>query len=186
MRKQSQPLDMDQVLPGLWLGSYKAEMSPLAELQKDRITHVLQLGTTNEMCPTHASELEYKCVPAEDFDHVDLIRMLIDQDACKFIEEGIAKGAVLVHCQLGMSRSPTAVMAFLMVREGKSFQDALVHVLKCRRSISPNPGFCQQLKGLERVKANPDQYAGPVKDFLADDQEWLVFFDHAREIAQVQ
>ena len=37
-------------------------------------------------------------------------------------------GVVLVHCLMGMSRSSTLVLAFLMLRRGMGVTDALRHV----------------------------------------------------------
>lgn len=56
---------------------------------------------------------------------------------------------VLVHCHAGRSRSASAVIYYLMTREGLDLDNALRHVESCRPQISPNPGFMRQLKNVE-------------------------------------
>ncbi len=43
---------------------------------------------------------------------------------CRFIHRGRKRGAVLVHCAAGLSRSPAAILAYLCWR-GRTLDDAL-------------------------------------------------------------
>ena len=54
---------------------------------------------------------------------------------------------VLVHCNAGVSRAPSIVIGYLMLREGLPFEDAYGQVKVARPSVCPNPGFYQQLQG---------------------------------------
>jgi len=73
------------------------------------------------------------------------------QEAHNFIEEGRAKNCkVLVHCEGGISRSPTIVIAYLMRYNGMTLKDALEHVSQKRPIISPNMGFMNELKKYEQ------------------------------------
>jgi protein-tyrosine phosphatase len=65
---------------------------------------------------------------------------------------------VLVHCEVGMSRSATVVLAYLMNRCGISYGQALNHVKTRRPIVRPNAGFAQgllqydqELRKVERV-----------------------------------
>lgn len=58
-------------------------------------------------------------------------------------------GRVLVHCLMGVSRSATLVLAFLMIAEGLTLQEAVAAV-RPHRDVCPNPGFLQQLRSLDR------------------------------------
>lgn len=53
-----------------------------------------------------------------------------------------------MHCYQGISRSATLVLAYLMMRENMSLEDAIVLVRK-RREVFPNSGFLRQLIELE-------------------------------------
>eukprot|EP00759_Apiculatamorpha_spiralis_P045148 PhF_6_TR419/c0_g1_i1/m.134 len=55
-------------------------------------------------------------------------------------------GGVLVHCQMGVSRSASVVAAFL-VHQYKAPLEKVIPFMEERRScVSPNPGFLRQLE----------------------------------------
>lgn len=53
--------------------------------------------------------------------------------------------SVLVHCGMGISRSATVVLAYLMYSQKMYLDDAVKFVLKSRLCIFPNDGFIVQL-----------------------------------------
>lgn len=53
-------------------------------------------------------------------------------------------GKVLVHCLMGLSRSATSVLAFLMIKRAMSVKEAVQQVCQ-HRFIRPNEGFLLQL-----------------------------------------
>uniref|UniRef100_A0A8C9ZYP8 Dual specificity protein phosphatase n=1 Tax=Sander lucioperca TaxID=283035 RepID=A0A8C9ZYP8_SANLU len=57
-------------------------------------------------------------------------------------------GRVFVHCLMGVSRSATLVLAFLMIVEGLRLLQAVAAV-RPHRDICPNPGFLLQLRSLD-------------------------------------
>jgi len=59
-------------------------------------------------------------------------------------------GKVLVHCQAGVSRSPTLVVAYLMARYGRSMMDAFNAVKERRPVVAPNFNFMGQLLEFEQ------------------------------------
>ena len=56
------------------------------------------------------------------------------------------KGAILIHCHQGVSRSCTLVAAYLMWRHGLSPEDAVERVRDARGVARPNPGFLIRLQ----------------------------------------
>lgn len=63
-----------------------------------------------------------------------------------FVEAGIEKGGVLVHCAGGRSRSAAFVVAFIMSTQGCSYDTAYAQVRRARPVASVNRGFEQQLR----------------------------------------
>ena len=181
------PLDMDMVRSGLFLGSQTAEQASIESLRAKGITHVLQLGTNNiSMSPTHPHELTYLCIAIHDKDEADLITALRKHKAMKFIDSAVQlPNSLLVHCQMGMSRSAITVVVYLMLRERITFWDALVQTIAARRVVSPNAGFCRQAKAVEQCKGNLKRYKGPNKKFDLTYFEWLGLIDQVQKAALV-
>ncbi|MFH4980895.1 hypothetical protein AB6A40_007604 [Gnathostoma spinigerum] len=66
--------------------------------------------------------------------------------ALEYISDGIEEGGnVLVHCEAGMSRSVTVVIAFLMRHFQWNVEKAYTHLRNIRPSIAPNDSFMRQL-----------------------------------------
>lgn len=59
------------------------------------------------------------------------------------------RGLTIGCVQAGISRSATTVISYLMSKENLSFEDAIAEVMQIRQTISPNRGFCRQLKILQ-------------------------------------
>ena len=58
-------------------------------------------------------------------------------------------GRILVHCAVGVSRSATLVLAYLMLYHRLTLVEAIKKV-KDHRGIIPNRGFLRQLLALDR------------------------------------
>ena len=65
----------------------------------------------------------------------------------------IKKNKTLVHCAMGVSRSVSIVIAYLMRAKNMSYNDALTLVKKERSIASPNHGFVKQLMQYEKELA---------------------------------
>jgi len=141
------------------------------ELVSLGVTHVLNAGKGHEanQIDTNAgyfrrAGIDFLGVPAIDSPTFPLHSYF--KDAASFIEQGLASGGkVYVHCECGISRAPTLVVAFLLQRRGLSLRQALAAV-RSKRSIYPNAGFLDQLIDLDYdnqvrglTRPEPEQYS---------------------------
>ncbi|XP_041013205.1 protein-tyrosine-phosphatase MKP1-like isoform X1 [Juglans microcarpa x Juglans regia] len=123
-------------------------------LRQNGITHVL--NCVGFVSPEYfKSDLVYKTLWLQDSPSEDITSILYDVfDYFEDVRE--QGGRVLVHCCQGVSRSTSLVIAYLMWREGQSFEDAFQYVKAARGVTNPNMGFaCQLLQCQKRVHAVP-------------------------------
>lgn len=111
------------------------------------------------------TEKEYDdyIIGKEDFPNIEWHRLVIDDDekediskyfskVNKIINEAITRDKnVIVHCAGGISRSPTLVIAYLMIQNKWNYEEAFNFVKRKRPHIEPNIGFIRQLKELEHL-----------------------------------
>merc|ERR1719336_3248916 len=73
------------------------------------------------------------------------------EEAFEFIDRAKASSnGVLIHCQAGVSRSPTIAVAYLMKYYPMAMSDAYKFVKRHRSIISPNLNFMGQLYEFEQ------------------------------------
>ncbi|KAL6988028.1 Phosphoric monoester hydrolase [Sarracenia purpurea var. burkii] len=102
-------------------------------------------------------------VPIRDMESENLLDYL---DVClDFIEESRNKGAVLVHCFAGVSRSASIITAYLMRTEQLSQEDALESLRQSCDFVCPNDGFLEQLKMFEAMGFKVDHTSPIYKRF---------------------
>ncbi|NXD19698.1 DS13B phosphatase, partial [Spelaeornis formosus] len=157
--KGSSDNHVDQVWPNIYLGDAWAARSKTT-LQSLNITHILNAADGPYNINTGAKyyadlQIEYYGVEAFDDPSFDLSTFFYD--AANFIGKALnsSGGKVFVHCAMGVSRSATLVLAFLMIHENMTLVDALKTV-STHRNICPNTGFLSQLRDLD-IKLNEER-----------------------------
>eukprot|EP00957_Ditylum_brightwellii_P156965 11946025-Ditylum_brightwellii.AAC.1 len=166
------PTDPAEILPQLLLGS-RLVAQDRGALDQHKITHVL--NTAHEI-PNYYEGMDgntpvYKHLELKD-DAEDNIQAEFEPCAC-FIDDAVeAGGRCLVHCQAGISRSATIVIAYLMCRRNMSLRDAFLHVKSLRENIGPNEHFMAVLAVLEDSLRPPEERGAPPSLDLNDYYLW--------------
>lgn len=136
-----------QILEHLYLGS-EWNASNLEELHTNGITHILNV--TREIDNFFPGEFKYKNIRVYDEESTDLLRFF--DDTYKFIKEAKdCNGKVLVHCKMGISRSATITICYLMKEYSKDLKSALQHAKQRRSIVNPNKSFLKQLEVYEGI-----------------------------------
>ncbi|CAL8389459.1 unnamed protein product [Arctogadus glacialis] len=134
-----------EILPFLYLGSayHASRQDYLSDL---RITALLNVSR-RELQPTE-EHFDYKWIPVEDNHMADISSHF--QEAIEFIDRVKQSGGkVLVHCEAGISRSPTICMAYIMRTQRLQLDEAFDVIKQCRALVSPNFSFMGQLLQFE-------------------------------------
>lgn len=145
--------ECSKIVDYLYLGS-DAVAKNREVLRQNGITHVL--NCVGFLCPEYfKNDLVYKTLWLQDSPSEDITSILYDVfDYFEDVRE--QGGRVFVHCCQGVSRSTSLVIAYLMWKEGQSFEDAFQLVKAARGVTNPNMGFaCQLLLAQKRVHAQP-------------------------------
>ncbi len=133
---------MWRIVRNLYLGDAK-DARDLPLLEGMGITHILNCAI--EVPCWHRGRFRYRHLKMYDPDpeftsHIPAI--------CKFIHRGRRSGAVLVHCKGGLSRSPSAILAYLCWR--KKTLDEAIELLQRRvgeaELFLPAPDFLEQIE----------------------------------------
>ena len=94
------------------------------------------------------NNIAYCNVPVNDIEGANISTFF--DGAITFLQHMLQKGSVLVHCQMGISRSATIVIAYLMKVHQMSLTDAYFECKRKRPMIRPNDGFWNQLLQYEQ------------------------------------
>ncbi|OAX39245.1 phosphatases II, partial [Rhizopogon vinicolor AM-OR11-026] len=132
------------VPPYLLLGPYTSASKSF--IDSAGITHIISVGRA-PACPDHPN-VQYHRLQLLDKD-MSSIYTATDKANQVITDARDCGGKVLVHCVAGVSRSPTIIAAYLVVKCSMSLKDALGLLVRARPAVCPRPGFIAQLKELE-------------------------------------
>jgi protein-tyrosine phosphatase len=142
-----------RILTNLYLGD-EQDAHNRALLEHFGITHILNCAH------------EVPCVFAGGFRYLHL--ELTDPEPafadciteiCRFIRTGRRKGAVLVHCRMGLSRSPAAILAYLCHRGftvAKGLRLLRKGVREGEEFTEPHEVFLEQLRDYFELEEDED------------------------------
>nr|XP_031362303.1 serine/threonine/tyrosine-interacting-like protein 1 [Lonchura striata domestica] len=134
-----------EILPAkLYMGNFKQASDK--QIQKDLKIKAL-VNISEQPVTLFAEEGKSLHVSVPDSLEADLFSSF--PTISHFIDAQLAVGAVLVSSSLGISRSSTATMAYLMHSCRFSLQRAWKYLLKCKMNMRPHRGFVEQLSAWE-------------------------------------
>lgn len=132
-----------KILDNLYLGSYRTTLNEYV-YQNLNISVVYTIG--RDMTPLIIRGMEHKIYILDDLDESN-----INFDILNSIYECIKNNDIcLIHCQMGISRSSTIVIAYLMKFCDMPLREAYNFVSKKKSNIYPNDGFINQLNRLNK------------------------------------
>jgi len=145
---------MQQITPGLYLGPYGAAgKSKLADLKQAGIDHLvcvrddLEKNVIKSNFPDSFKSQVISLSESQSETLIPKVKLFF-----AFVEDCLSKGGkLLVYCVDGMSRAPALVIAYIMIKYGLTYKDALKHVQSKRFCVQPSLVLEVQLKEFEPV-----------------------------------
>jgi protein-tyrosine phosphatase len=162
----------DNNKPFLYFGSqFSARVNPQILQTQYGITHILNV--TKEIDNFHGQSVQYKRIPIDDAPREQIEKYF--DEAHEFIHSlyTSGNGAVLVHCNAGISRSGSIVLSYLVGYHNMNLMEALNHTKQRRSVVSPNLGFIQKLQLYEKEKKQLQVSSLDYHNYAVD---WLVDF----------
>ncbi|KAI9315435.1 protein-tyrosine phosphatase-like protein [Zopfochytrium polystomum] len=167
-----------EVVPGIFISSVPAA-TDRDRLLRAGITHILNVtgpvSAADPTTPRYPNPFGGASAASADSDtgFAGYLHICLPDDpavplrphiptATAFISSALASGgAVLVHCEAGVSRSASFIAAFLMRERGLTLRGALGAVQAAAPRAAPNVGFFRQLCGVEAELAREGRLRVP-------------------------
>ena len=151
-------LDLSQIQANLLVSTAPLSKEDVGELGAHHVTAVLSLQTDDDLTEHglrweqlvrwySAAGIVPTRVPIRDFSAEDLAARL--DEAVTALAALLATGHIVcLHCTVGINRSPTVAIAYLVKVQGCSLVDALNLVTTARPRVQPD------LRALDRLTSN--------------------------------
>ena len=136
--------NIDKITNNIYLGNIKG-LSEKEYLKTEKIKSILSLTKETPKIDDELN-INQKILPIDDLYSENIIKYF--KECIEFIDNN---GKIFVHCECGVSRSATIVIAYLMWKTHSTFDAAYRFVKKTRPEIDPNNGFRRQLKKFQQL-----------------------------------
>ncbi|KAF6357622.1 serine/threonine/tyrosine interacting like 1 [Rhinolophus ferrumequinum] len=138
-----------EIVPGrIYLGNFVQACNP--KIQKD-LKIKAHVNVSMETGPFFLDDTDKLLhIQIEDSLEANIVPFL--RHICHFIEIHLQLDSIiLVFSTLGISRSCTAILAYLMHHNEQSLKRSWAYVKKCKNNMRPNRGFVAQLLEWEKI-----------------------------------
>lgn len=140
-----------EVTPRLLLGRMPT-IENVPQLRDRGVTHVISCLQEKRRVDTEflQADFDHLFLSADDLMHQDL-RRTFDR-LFSYVDEaraGDSEPTLLVHCEVGVSRSASLAIALVMRDDASGFLDSFERVRSTRIQVLPNIAFASQLQLLE-------------------------------------
>jgi len=134
---------LSEILPGLFLGSSR-DAEDLNLLKQYQIKTIINISTSIPCYFENENYFEYLRLPCHDSPNQNILQYF--ETTFEYIHQKLSTYKnILVHCQGGVSRSPSFIIGYLMKYHSKTFDEAHNLVRNKRSIINPNLNFLGQL-----------------------------------------
>ena len=146
----------------IYIGPYPQNEEDISLLARSEITGVLnvqtdmdfthrQINWTSNLNSYKKHEIEIVRYPIRDFDSEDLSEKL--KGAAEKLKDLLQGGkSVYVHCTAGMSRAAATVIAYLVLYDNYSLEEAYEYVKFYRNIICPNMTVLSKVLSMDENK----------------------------------
>ncbi len=137
---ENHPRQLTRVEERLYLGALR-DAESLASSNPHEIRSVITL--CQEPVRRRRADIEYLQFPIDENEAFDpqLLATILAAMECS-----VARGPVCVHCQLGMSRSPAILAAYLHRTGFSTYEAALEHLEELRPCVDPGAALIRSVK----------------------------------------
>jgi len=147
--EKGRPISCNKVCEGIMIGNAETILD-IPYLKSHGVTHVL--NTAEQHVEVNPSEYTRNGIQYYGFHVDDLPTSNISRYFTRtndFLNRAVSSGGTaVVNCYMGLSRSTTCVLAYLMTKQNMGLHKAL-DMIKQNRKVRPNEGFLRQLEELE-------------------------------------
>jgi len=143
--------DVDEIIPGVWIGRWEVALNPTWLAAKG----IKTVFNCSKQIPFHSSiPRQYRIAVDDNLQPEEIQNMerWAPEIAFKILREFNAGNPMLIHCHAGMQRSTTACAFFLMVLTGRPLIQVM-YLIQNKRPIAfkPSANFAKALRGFEML-----------------------------------
>ena len=133
--------DINKVRPNLWIGSLQGTSGVL----KSKPSFFAHAVSCIEICPELGQGISQLHISVGDVPGASLVEHF--SQTSTFIHQALKNDErVIVHCEMGISRSAALVAAYLIKHEDMDVKQALRTVYSARPKAQVNPWFLKNLR----------------------------------------